>query len=123
MRVSRTLPNVPFVVASSCGSDSCAHASSKRRFAHRLYVKKSGSPLVITLISFYDVSSYLLNSFVFSSIARMRTGSETSCNGRFMISSRKSFPDRVDTNRTRQKRAPQKAWPRERDRRHRWSYQ
>src|SRR6266567_4008231 len=57
MRVSRTLPNVPFVVASSCASDSCAHASSKRRFAQRLYLKKSGSPVVIVLISFHDLSS------------------------------------------------------------------
>src|SRR6266702_3068431 len=57
MRVSRTLPNVPFVVASSCASDSCAHASSKRRFAQRLYLKKSGSPVVIAMISFYNLSS------------------------------------------------------------------
>src|SRR5436190_8847461 len=57
MRVSRTLPNVPFVVASSCASDRYAHASSKRRFAQRLYVKKSGSPVVMALISFYDLFS------------------------------------------------------------------
>src|SRR2546425_2432694 len=57
MRVSRTLPNVPVVVASSCASDSCAHASSKRRFAQRLYLKKSGSPMVIALISFYNLFS------------------------------------------------------------------
>src|SRR6266571_677318 len=57
MRVSRTLPNVPLVVASSCASDRRAHASSKRRFAQRLYVKKSGSPVVIALISFHDLSS------------------------------------------------------------------
>src|SRR5712692_1078887 len=57
MKVSRTLPNVPLVVASSCASDRCAHASSKRRFAQRLYVKKSGSPVVIALISFHDLSS------------------------------------------------------------------
>src|SRR5215469_8632835 len=59
MRVSRTLPNVPVVVASSCASDSCAHASSKRRFAQRLYVKKSGSPVVIAMISFHDRKSFL----------------------------------------------------------------
>src|SRR6266480_3704762 len=102
MRDSRTLPNVPFVVASSCASDSCVHASSKRRFAQRLYVKKSGSPVVIAMISFHDLSSN-----------NAKAGSEKSCNGWFMISSRKSFPDRVDTNRTRQERGAQKAWPRE----------
>src|SRR5579859_6519195 len=57
MRVSRTLPNVPVVVASSCASVRCVHASSKRRFAQRLYVKKSGSPVVIALISFYNLFS------------------------------------------------------------------
>src|SRR5260370_38082678 len=104
MRVSRTLPNVPFVVASSCASDRCAHASGKRRFAQRLYVKKSGSPVVIAMISFHDLSSN-----------NARTGSEKSCNGWFIISSRKSFPDRADTNRTRQKPGAQKASSRKRE--------
>src|SRR6266567_4187664 len=52
MRVSRTLPNVPCMVASSCASDNCAHASSKRWFAQRLYVKKSVSRVVMAKISF-----------------------------------------------------------------------
>src|SRR5205085_12589658 len=61
MSVARTLPNVPFMVASSCASDRCAHASSKRRFAQRLYLKKSGSSVVvIAMISFYNLSSSCL---------------------------------------------------------------
>src|SRR6266700_655462 len=50
MRVSRTLPNVPCMVASSCASNNCAQASSKRWFAQRLYVKKSVSRVVMAKI-------------------------------------------------------------------------
>src|SRR5215470_19524165 len=50
MSVSRTLPNVPVAaVASSWASDRRAHASSKRRFAHRLYRKQSASPVAVVM--------------------------------------------------------------------------
>src|SRR5258708_12621034 len=52
IRVSRTPPNIPFVVASSWASDNSAHVSRNRRFAHRLYRNTSGSPVIMGMLSF-----------------------------------------------------------------------
>jgi hypothetical protein len=58
--ISRTLPYIPFVVASRCASDRGVHTSSKRRFAQRFYRKKSESPVLIVVISFHHLSSFVL---------------------------------------------------------------